>query len=70
MTNFILFQTERACRRQFQICLEWQKVLQMGRKHGGKKEELLGTSNFYFSQCVFKRIIHIESINPFPNDKF
>ena len=36
-TNFILFQTERACMRQFQICLKWQKDLQMGRKHCRKR---------------------------------
>ena len=36
MTNFRLFQTEGICSRQFQICCEWQKVLQMSRKHCGK----------------------------------
>ena len=33
MTNFRLFQTERVCRRQFQ----WQKVIQTGREHCGKR---------------------------------
>ena len=37
MTNFNLFQTERVCRWQFQIWWKWQKVLQMGREHCGKK---------------------------------
>ena len=31
-TYFRLFQTERVCRRQFQIQWKWQKSLQMGRK--------------------------------------
>ena len=34
--NFRLFQTERVCRRQFQIRRKWQKAIQMGRKHWGK----------------------------------
>ena len=36
-TNFRLLQTERVCRRQFQIWRKWQKVIQMGRKHCGKR---------------------------------
>ena len=36
-TNFRLFQTERVCRRQFQIPQKWQKALQTGRKHCGKR---------------------------------
>ena len=36
-TNFRLFHTERVCRRQFQIWQKWQKVLQMGWKHCGKR---------------------------------
>ena len=36
-TNFRLFPTERVCRQQFQIWWKWQKVLQMGRKHSGKR---------------------------------
>ena len=36
-TNFGLFQTERVCRRQFQIRGDCQKVLQMSRKHCGKQ---------------------------------
>ena len=35
-TNFKLFQTERVCRRQFQIRRKWHKVIQRGRKHCGK----------------------------------
>ena len=37
MTNFRLFRTERVCRRQFQIWWKWQKVIQTGRKHCGKR---------------------------------
>ena len=60
MTNFRLFQTERVCRRQFQI---WQKVIQTGRKRCGKRRNcllraisLLVTNNFSFSHSVFKRL--------------
>ena len=35
--NFRLFQTERVCRGQFQIKRDWQKDLQTGRKHWGKR---------------------------------
>ena len=36
-TNFELCQTERYCRRQFQLGWKWQKVHQTGRKHCGKR---------------------------------
>ena len=36
-TNFRLSQTERVRRRQLWIWWKWQKVLQMGRKHCGKR---------------------------------
>ena len=36
-TNFRVFQTERVRRQQFQLSLRCQKVLQIGRKHCGKK---------------------------------
>ena len=39
--NVRLFQTEIVCRRQFWIWWKWQKVLQMGRKHCGKKRNCL-----------------------------
>ena len=55
-TNFWLFQTERVCRRQFQIWWKWQKVLQRGGKHW-EKEKLLFRSNFSFSDSVFKRLV-------------
>ena len=56
-TNFRLFQTERVCRRQFQIWRKWKKVIQTGRKHCGKRRKLLVTSNFSFSNSVFKRLV-------------
>ena len=57
MTNFRLFQTERVCRRKFQIWRKWKKVIQTGRKHCGKKGKLPVTSNFSFSHSVFKRLV-------------
>ena len=47
--NVRLFQTERLCRRQFQIWWAWMRALQAGRKHCGKRR------NFSFSHSVFKR---------------
>ena len=47
-TNFKLFRTERVCRRQFQIWWKWQKLIQTGRKHCGKRRNctLLAISPF------------------------
>ena len=36
---FRLFWTERVCRWPFQIWWKWKKVLQMGRKHSGKRRK-------------------------------
>ena len=55
-TNFRLFQTERACRRQFKIWWKWQRVIHMDGKHW-EKEKLLITSNFFFSHSVFRRLV-------------
>ena len=59
MTNFRLFQTERVCRRQFQIWQKCQKVIQMGRKHCWKKRNcsLRAISPFppVFSKGLFPR---------------
>ena len=44
--NFKLSQTERVCRRQFQVCSKWQKYLQTGRKHCGKRKSLLSPQRF------------------------
>ena len=58
-TNFRFFQTERVCRRQFQIWRKWQKVIQTGRKHCGKRRNcsLLAISPFptVFSKGLFPR---------------
>ena len=58
-TNFRLFQTERVCRRQFQILQKWHKVIQTGRKHCGKRRNcsLRAISPFptVFSKGLFSR---------------
>ena len=58
-TNFRLFQTERVCRRQFQIWWKWQNVIQAGRKHCGKRRNcsLRAISPFptVFFKCIFPR---------------
>ena len=57
MTSFGLFQTERVCRRQFQIWRKWQKVILTGRKHCGKRRNcsLRAISPFptVFSKALF-----------------
>ena len=62
-TNFSIFQTERVCRRQFQLWQKRQKVIQIGRKHCGKtlwvKEKLLVTSNFSFTHSVSQRLVSL-----------
>ena len=59
MTNFRLFQTERVCRRQFQIGQKWQKVFQTGKKHCEKRRNCLlqAISPFptVFSKGLFPR---------------
>ena len=52
-TNFRLFQTERVCRRPFQIWRKWQKVIQMGRKHSGKRRNCMLQA--VFSKGLFPR---------------
>ena len=58
-TNFRLFQTERVCRRQFQIWWKWQKAIQTVRKHCGKRRNcsLRAISPFptVFSKGLFPR---------------
>ena len=56
-TNFRLFQTERVCRRQFQIWRKWQKVIQTGRNHTGKRRNCSLWANFSFSHSVFKTLV-------------
>ena len=58
-TSFRVFQTERVCRRQFQILRKWQKVVQTGRKPCWKRRNcsLRAVSPFptVFSKGLFPR---------------
>ena len=60
-TNFRLFQTKKVYRLQFQIWRKWQKVIQTGRKHCGKRRNcsLRAISPFptVFSKGLFPRDI-------------
>ena len=76
MISIRLFQTERVCRWQFQIWRKWQKAIQTGRKHCGKRRNwsLQAISPFptLFSKGLFpnwasKGVIVWEWVNPFPN---
>ena len=53
-TDFRLFQTERVCRRQLQIWRKWQKVIQTGRKHCGKRRNCSLRAISPFPQCFQK----------------
>ena len=73
MTNFRFFRIERLCRRQFQIRGKWQKVIQTGRKHCGKRRNcsLRAISPFplVFSKGLFPRgVIVWEWVKSLPND--
>ena len=57
MTNFRLFQLKDFADDNFKFDENSTKIIQTGRKHCGKKEKLLITSNFSFSLSVFKRLI-------------
>ena len=73
--NFRLFQTKKVCRRQFQIWWKWQKDIQTGRKHCGKRTNcsLRAISPFpkVFSKACFlgesKGVVVWEWVNPFLN---
>ena len=58
-TNFRLFQTERASRRQFQIWRKWKKGIQTGGKHCGKRRNCslraISPSPTVFSKGLFPR---------------
>ena len=56
-TNFRPFQTERVCRRQFQILQKWQKVIQMGRKHCGKRRNCLSRAISPFPTVFSKGLV-------------
>ena len=63
-TNFTLFQTERVCRRLFQIYGKLQKVIQMGRKHCVFKR-LVSQGHQKVSLCGNVLIV-CPAISPFP----
>ena len=52
--NFRLFQTERVCRRQFQIWHKRQKVIQTGRKHWRKRRNCRYEQFLRLPQCFQK----------------
>ena len=56
-TNFRLFQTERVCRRQFQIWRKWRKVIQTGRKHCGKRRNCSLRAISPFPTVFSKRLV-------------
>ena len=57
MTNFRLFQTERVCRRQFQIRRKWQQVIKTGRKHCGKRRNCSLRAISPFPTVFSKRLV-------------
>ena len=54
LTNCRLFWIERLCRQQFQIWRKWQKVIQTGRKHCGKRRNCLYEQFLLFPQFFEK----------------
>ena len=58
-TNFRLVQIERLCRRHFKILRKWQKVIQTGRKHCGKRRNCssraISPFSTVFSKGLFPR---------------
>ena len=57
MTYFELFQTERVCRRQFQIRYKWHKVLKTDRKCCGKRKNCLSQEFYPVYTTVFKILV-------------
>ena len=53
-TNFRLVQTERVCRRQFQIWRKWKKVIQTGKNTVGKGEIACYEQFLLFLPCFQK----------------
>ena len=56
-TNFRLFQTERICRQQFWTEWKRQKVLQMDRKHCGKRRNCSLRAISPFPAVFFKTLV-------------
>ena len=67
-TNFRLVQTERVCRRQFQIWRKWQKVIQMGRKYCGTRRNCSLQAISPFPTVFSKGLIVWEWVKPFLNN--
>ena len=71
-TNFSLIQTERVCRRQFQIGWKWQTVPIKGKKHCGKREKwpvnisMLSWSSF--NQCSAQYYLLLLATAAFPHN--
>ena len=61
MTNFRLFQTERACRRQFWVYCKWRKLLRKGRKHCGNRRKCLFRAISPFLK-VFSKDLHCRHV--------
>ena len=57
-TNFRLFQIERLCRRQFKTWRKWQKVIQTGGKHCGKRRNCLLRAISPFPTVFSKGLFH------------
>ena len=53
-THFTRFQIQKLCRRQFKIWRKWQKVIQPGRKHCGKRKNCSLRAISLFPQCFQK----------------
>ena len=56
--NFRLFRTKRFCRRQFQIWWKWQRLIQMGRKHWGKRRNCSSRAISPFHTVFSKDLYH------------
>ena len=55
--NFRLFQTDEFADDNFCFHVHGRKQVEMGRKTLWEKEKLIVTSNFSFSQSVYKRLV-------------
>ena len=56
-TNFRLSQTQRLCRRQFQLWWKWQQIFQKGRKRCGKRRNCSLRAISSFPAVFFDRLI-------------
>ena len=75
MTNFRLFQTERVCRQQFQICSKLSKQVEntVGKGEIARYEQFLLFPQCFQKACfpgASKSVTVWEWVNPLPDDKF